>query len=128
MCSSDLEVWDAARVREREELVQAMGRSSLVAVAVHEATGELAGFTEMGVPLDDPRDAHQWETLVVGRHRGRRLGLLLKVAVLRRLQQELPQVRKVLTCNATTNAPMIAVNEALGFVPAGACLSWQRPL
>lgn len=120
------ETWDAARVREREQLLGEQGRTSVVAAALHEATGEVVGFTEMVARPAEPELAEQWETLVLAPHRGHRLGTLLKIAAVRRLVAELPQVRRLATGNASTNAPMIAVNEAMGFVPNGSYSSWQR--
>jgi len=120
------ERWDAARVREREELVAAQGRSTLTAAALCRATGELVGFTEIAVAPARPQHAEQWETLVLTAHRGGRLGLLLKVAVLRELAAQVPQARLLVTHNAASNAPMIAVNERLGFVPNGTLSGWQR--
>lgn len=122
------EVWDAARVRRREQQVARRGRTCLAAGAVHEATGQLVAFTEVAAPLDGAALVHQWETVVLREHRGHRLGTLVKTAVLRRLARELPQARTIATCNADTNRPMIAVNEALGYRPNGTLTAWQRPL
>lgn len=122
------EAWDAARVREREQVVREQGRALLVAAAVHEETGQLVAFTELAVRPAEPRLVDQWETLVLGPHRGHRLGLLVKVAALRLLAEQYPDARTIATCNADVNAPMIAVNEALGFVPNGASSSWQLSL
>lgn len=122
------EVWDAARVRERERLVAEQGRTSVVAAARESRTGRLVAFTELAARPARPEQVDQWETLVLAEHRGRRLGTLVKVAALRRLGREVPGARFVSTSNATTNAPMIAVNEALGFAPAGRLGTWQRRL
>ena len=120
------EAWDADRVRRREQLVAEQGRTVLGAGAVHEATGEMVAFTEVAVAEALPERVHQWETFVLDAHRGHRLGTLVKTAVLRRLADELPQARTMITANADTNAPMIAVNEALGFRPNGWLTAWER--
>jgi GNAT superfamily N-acetyltransferase len=122
------ERWDAARIRRQEELFRRQGRLLVAAGVMHEATGALVAFTELAVPLALPDRAWQWDTLVVGEHRGHRLGTLVKTAALRRLQKEVPAVRRVTTHNADTNAYMIAVNEALGFRPNGVLSEWQRAL
>lgn len=122
------ETWDGARVRRREDLLSRQGRGCIGAGAVHVGSGTLVAFTELAVPLAAPTLVHQWETMVLGPHRGHRLGLLVKVAALRRLQAEVPQARTVATGNARSNGPMIAVNEALGFVPNGTIGSWERPV
>ncbi len=58
-------------------------------------------------------------------HRGHRLGLLLKVANLRFLQQHEPAVTKVYTWNADSNAPMLQVNVAMGFRPVRQWGEWE---
>lgn len=122
------EQWDADRVRRNEELVARQGRTFLAAGAVHERSGRLVAFTELGVPLAKPERVYQWDTLVLREHRGHRLGTLVKTAVLRLVAERVPDARVVSTWNAETNAPMIAVNEALGFRTNGALTSWQRTL
>lgn len=47
-------------------------------------------------------------------HRGHRLGLRLKLAMLDWLRGERPDVRYADTWNVPGNAPMIAINDALG--------------
>jgi len=120
------EHWDAARVREYEAMHVDRGRTVLSAGAVRD--GRLVAFTDLQVPLAEPQRANQGGTLVLREHRGHRLGALVKAAVLRDLVATFPEVRRVTTYNAEHNAPMVAVNEALGFVPAGALSSWSRTL
>jgi len=119
------EHWDAARVREYEAVHLDRGRTVLSAGAVRD--GRLVAFTDLQVPRAQPERASQGGTLVLREHRGHRLGALVKAAVLRQLAA-MPEVRRVSTYNAEDNAPMVAVNEALGFVRAGALSSWSRAL
>jgi GNAT superfamily N-acetyltransferase len=123
-----IETWDAARVRRSEALVARQGRTFLAAGAVDEESGRLVAFTELGVPLTRPERVYQWSTLVLSEHRGHRLGTLVKTAVLRLVAERVPQARLVSTWNAAVNAPMIAVNERLGFRTNGSLSSWQRAL
>jgi RimJ/RimL family protein N-acetyltransferase len=90
--------------------------------------GRLVAFTDLQVPLADPRRAHQAGTLVLEEHRGHRLGALLKTAVLRELPVAVPDVRRISTYNFEDNVPMVALNEALGFRPAGVLSSWSLRL
>ncbi len=117
------EHWDAERVREHEASQAARGRTVLSAGAVRD--GRLVAFTDLVVPLAQPQRAKQSGTLVLREHRGRRLGALVKAAVLRTVLSDWPAVRRISTYNAESNAPMVAVNEALGFVPAGQLSSWS---
>ena len=108
------EVWDAARLRRSEQLVLDMDRSWVGAAAVHVPTGRAVAFTCMGWPRSEPSRAYQWETLVSKPHRGHRLGMLVKLAGLQELAARSPKTRFITTWNAQENAPMIAVNDALG--------------
>ncbi|SDQ13899.1 GNAT family N-acetyltransferase [Quadrisphaera sp. DSM 44207] len=118
------EVWDEARVVAGEERAAAQGREAVTAVAV-DATGEWVGFTQLVHSRWTPDRLHQGDTLVLRRHRGRRLGLALKLAALEEATSRWPQARVVSTYNAAGNAPMIAVNEAMGFRPAELLEEWQ---
>jgi hypothetical protein len=47
-------------------------------------------------------------------HRGHRLGLLVKTAMLQWLAQAEPRLERIATGNVASNSHMIAVNEDLG--------------
>lgn len=112
------EHWDAARVRAKEEHAQQCGRLHVVTVVVHEATGDVAGLTEIAVNRTTPHVGYQWETIVDPRHRGHRLGLALKTRNHQLLVAHSPTTRHINTWNADSNTFMISVNEACGFVVA----------
>jgi RimJ/RimL family protein N-acetyltransferase len=59
-------------------------------------------------------------------HRGHRLGLAVKIANLEALARRAPAARLIVTGNAAVNAPMIAVNDMLGFEVAGEGMFWQK--
>jgi GNAT superfamily N-acetyltransferase len=120
------EVWDAARLREAEELRRARGAASYVAVAQHLPSGRLVAMTEILVGAQTPAEAWQVMTVVDRAHRGRRLGLAVKLANLDALAARAPGVRLVITGNAAVNTPMIAVNDMLGFVVASQGTFWQK--
>jgi hypothetical protein len=54
-------------------------------------------------------------TAVARPHRGHRLGLLVKVAMLELLADREPQLARIFTGNADSNEHMIAINNDLGF-------------
>jgi GNAT superfamily N-acetyltransferase len=120
------EQWDEERLRRLEELLIRMDRRKLSSVAVHRESGRIVAFTELAIPQGAPEKAYQFDTLVLGEHRGHRLGLLVKLANLRSLAAASPQTRQVVTFNAADNKWMIAVNEALGCVMVGNGLTWQK--
>ena len=108
------EVWDAERLRRNEQTCAEMDRTYVGVGAVHRPTGRMVAFTTMGVPRTARSRAYQWETLVLREHRGHRLGMLVKLAALRELAASSPAPDFISTWNAQENAPMIAVNDALG--------------
>ncbi len=122
------EVWDAARVRRKEQQSLDMDRTSVTAGAVHVPTGRMVAYTEMGVPRTSPSRVYQWDTLVLRAHRGHRLGMLVKLHALGELAAKVPDARFISTWNAQENAPMIAVNDALGARTNGRVLCMQRVL
>ncbi|WP_458781423.1 GNAT family N-acetyltransferase [Arthrobacter sp. D3-16] len=122
------EDWDVARVREEENTLIRSGIESAVTAAGHRETGHLAAYTVLNWRPGVPDSIVQQDTLVTSEHRGRRLGMLTKVANLRRAQRRWPSARSVLTWNANENQHMLAINIALGFKPAGYEGEWQKRL
>lgn len=130
MADLDLEEerWDAARVREAERRIAAMGARELVSAVRHLASGTLVGHTVLMVFDAVPAAAFQDDTLVLRGHRGHRLGTVLKAANLLRLYGEVPAVERIWTWNAVENRHMLDINEALGFRAVGASGEWQKVL
>ena len=121
------EKWDAQRVRERVNgLREHFGTREYSVAARHLATGEMAALTQVSVDPPDPGWGVQLITAVTAAHRGHRLGLLVKVAMLEWLATAEPQLERITTWNAEDNQHMIAVNEALGYTVFGApATSWR---
>ena len=114
------EAWDAQRVRERVNgLRPQYGMRDYAVAARHEDTGELAGLTEVSVDPADPGWGFQVFTVVRREHRGHRLGLLLKIAMMELLATTEPQLERIVTWNGQSNEHMIAVNEAMGYTVFG---------
>jgi GNAT superfamily N-acetyltransferase/RimJ/RimL family protein N-acetyltransferase len=110
------EKWDAQRVRERlNERRKHYGTRDYSVAARHVATGEMAALTKVSVDPPDPAWGHQLVTVVTAGHRGHRLGLLVKVAMLEWLAVAEPGLERIVTWNAEDNQHMIAVNQALGY-------------
>ncbi|HEU5389100.1 MAG TPA: GNAT family N-acetyltransferase [Streptosporangiaceae bacterium] len=120
------EAWDAARIRESEGRRPRYGMHDYAVAARHDDTGELAGLTEVSVDPEDPGWGYQLLTVVIREHRGHRLGLLLKVAMMELLATTEPRLERIVTSNAASNAHMVAVNDALGYVPDGPPFVWSH--
>ncbi len=93
--------WTPERVRDRMNARIArslMRRYSLA--ALHDDTGEMAALTVVTVDPDVPGWGHQQITAVTRPHRGHRLGLLVKTAMLDWLAETEPRLEHIETWNA----------------------------
>jgi len=124
----DEEPWDAERVRQNDERRIRLGRTALVAAVEHLPAGNLVAYNGLSGPEDRSRPVHQGVTLVLKEHRGRRLGMLTKIANIQQLQAFSPESPSILTDNAEENRPMLDVNEAVGFVPIAYEGLWKKVL
>jgi GNAT superfamily N-acetyltransferase len=122
------ETWDEERLRENDELISARDAYKLAAVAQHVPSGQLVAMTELLLAHHTPAQAWQMITVVHPEHRGHRLGLAVKLANLDFLAERAPDVRIVQTGNASVNAPMIGVNELMGFEIVSEGAFWQKHL
>jgi GNAT superfamily N-acetyltransferase len=119
------ELWDADRLREREDNLLAERRAAVSTAVVHIATNYVAGITDLIVNRDDPTCVDQWATIVDPDHRGRRLGVVLKSWNHPALLEHWPSAAFINTWNAESNTYMVCVNEALGFEVMERWTEWQ---
>lgn len=115
------QLWDAARVRLDDHRMDAQGLRRYTVAARAQATGELASLSQLGVDPAEPTWGFQELTAVTRPHRGHRLGLLVKVAMMELLAEREPQITRIITQNGDGNEHMIAINAQLGF---GAVDQW----
>ncbi|MGO4341574.1 GNAT family N-acetyltransferase [Pedococcus sp. 2YAF34] len=101
------------------------GRTMVHTVALA-PSGEVVAYNDLVVSADDPHDVSQWGTLVRREHRGRRLGMAVKVRGLQELARVTPAAQRVQTCNAEQNDQMVGINVELGFRRVEALLAYQR--
>lgn len=109
-------IWDARRIRKQFDRERELfGSRGYFIAAMHDATGEMAALTQVEVDPEHPDWGHQQITAVTRPHRGHRLGLLTKAAMVEWLASAEPAVERIVTWNAASNLHMVAINEALGF-------------
>jgi len=109
-------VWDAERVREQlDNQRDLFGSRGYFVAALCVDNGEMAAISQVEVDPANPGWGTQQITAVARPHRGHRLGLLVKTAMLEWLASAEPQLERIVTWNAAANEHMIAINEALGY-------------
>lgn len=127
--TDDLDVEDEVYTPERmlgyRESQRAHRRRTYQLVARQVSSGVLAGHTVVGVESEQPWYGHQFDTSVLADHRGKRLGLLLKIGMLSWLAEAEPQLRVIDTWNAASNHHMIAVNQILGYEVVATATRYQ---
>jgi GNAT superfamily N-acetyltransferase len=116
---------DAERIRALDEMLRKRGQRSFDVGVRHDATGRLVAWTALVFDVGEFAHAWQGTTIVDPDHRGHGLGLLVKLGNLRQVRVEQPELRTIDTWNAAENRHMIAINEALGFVPVDRWVNWQ---
>jgi GNAT superfamily N-acetyltransferase len=121
-------VMDVDRIRSMEDTMLAVGVNRYTVVARHSADGQLAALTEIATEPETPGWGFQLLTSVRREHRGHRLGLLVKIAMLELLAEREPGLRHIFTGNAGANEHMIAINVQLGYREAAVIRSWELDL
>jgi GNAT superfamily N-acetyltransferase len=116
---------DPDRVRAMDEAMRRRGQQHYHAAARDNETGHIVAWSALFFSVDVTTQAWQGITIVDPRHRGHRLGLLVKLENLRRTSEREPDLRYIDTWNAAENAHMIAINEQIGFRPVDGWVSWQ---
>ena len=125
----DLQVNDftysVAQLREGEARTEKVGAREWTLVLRHRPSGDLVGVHTLFFAPDDLKKAYVGITGVVPAHRGHGFGRLLKATLTLRLLAEQPEVECVVTGNADSNGPMLAINEAMGYRPHASNTTWE---
>jgi len=112
-------------MREQLAVQRRIGRRVYRSLAIRD--GEAVAHSDLALQTEGDT-AVQWGTYVHRGHRGHRLGAAVKVANLRALQRERPDIRRIDTSNAETNSWMVSINERLGFEILAVAPSFVRHL
>jgi GNAT superfamily N-acetyltransferase len=90
-------------------------RASHHAYVVYEPDGSISAMTDIQYTPDEPDRIGQRFTGVRPDRRGHGLGKWIKAAMLQHIRRLYPEARWVVTGNAHSNDPMLAINTRLGF-------------
>lgn len=90
-------------------------KNQFMTLITREENGDISGLTEMIYAPERHNMIEQMLTGVQEKYRGSGKGKWLKALMLLKVRKEFPQVEIVTTGNATTNEPMLAINQRLGF-------------
>ena len=123
----EMEDWQTKpeHLREGEAYDLARGVERWVLYVRHKASKKLAGFTITYWFPENPENLDQQATGVLPEYQGNGLGKWLKAAMIRKVLEERPVAKRIRTGNANSNAPMLAINNELGFKLYKAEIVWQ---
>jgi GNAT superfamily N-acetyltransferase len=121
-------VWDFERVVAAAEAVARRGDLLHTVAVLDTATGAVVGFSELVVPGDGKGDGQHYGTAVLPEHRGHGLARWMKAASIRSTRRRHPGLDGLRTDTADSNAPMRAVNDALGYLPTHKAVEYQLEL
>jgi GNAT superfamily N-acetyltransferase len=96
--------------------------------AARSPEGRLVAYTDIFQSASVAWHANQGDTIVEPAHRGRRLGMLVKLANLERVRRDSPELRAIDTYNADSNPWMVSINEAMGYRPYDRLGEWEIDL
>jgi GNAT superfamily N-acetyltransferase len=101
-------------LRKMEETEKSAGIKSLFALTI-EKNGEISGFSNLKILPGREKLLSQGLTGVPKRFRGRKLGKWVKANLLLFVKENFPESESIVTGNAESNAPMLYINNKLGF-------------
>jgi GNAT superfamily N-acetyltransferase len=115
---------DADDIAELDRALVEAGRQRWTCF-VRDPNGRCVGGTEVTFEPWDPSTVLQQNTGIDPAHRGIGLAKWAKAAMLARIRLDRPRAEPVRTGNAFSNAPMLAINDALGFRVINTQTEWQ---
>lgn len=115
----------AERVRSIYERLACIGYRTFITVA-SSPEGEIAGQSEINFKTTPGTDVgFQENTLVMPDHRGHALGLAMKTANHRRMDEIAPHIKALVTGNSSLNTQMNSINDQFGYQVANLQIAYQ---
>ncbi len=112
-------------LREMEKMQLATGGKRWTVIVRDRSSGDFAGYSEITWHPNRPQIVNQQGTGVFPRFRGHGIGRWLKAAMIERILMERPEVQYIRTGNANSNAPMLRINQEMGFHTYYSLCVWQ---
>lgn len=107
-------VFTPEMMRERNDHMDKVG-SAHHSILTREPDGSISSITDIGYQPEQSDRVFQYFTGVRPDCRGRGLGKQIKASMLQYIRRTYPEARWVITGNANSNDPMLAINRRLGF-------------
>lgn len=113
----------AEEVRRFEAANAQLGRETFHSAVLRDE--RVAGLSSAAALIAEPERATERITLVRPEDRGHRLGVVLKLENLKFIRARRPAVRFIDTRNELADERLLAINRAIGFVPAESTIEWK---
>lgn len=120
------QAFTATHVAAEEDQIFERGFTRYTAAVIDRSNRRMAGYTQMFLNPSFPDIGQQGDTGVLEEYRGNRFGKWLKAEMARYLVANHPEITRIRTGNANSNAPMLAINEEMGFKPHHHNTVWQK--